>query len=63
MDFGLSATLLMNADNYPKSLVSIGIYWQKPFFNADGRRQLSQIIGIYPRFIHPKNSPKIIRVY
>ncbi|HYW21078.1 MAG TPA: hypothetical protein VE956_17610 [Nodularia sp. (in: cyanobacteria)] len=54
---------MMNADNYPKSLVSIGIYWQKPFFNADGRRQLSQIIGIYPRFIQPKNSPKIIGVY
>ncbi|WP_265338690.1 MULTISPECIES: hypothetical protein [unclassified Nodularia (in: cyanobacteria)] len=43
--------------------MSIGIYWQKPFENADGRRQLSQIIGNYPRFIHQKNSPKIIGMY
>ncbi|WP_414544937.1 hypothetical protein [Nostoc sp. CCY0012] len=34
----LDFELQMNADNYPKSLVSISLYWHEPFSNIDGRK-------------------------
>ncbi|MEA5515303.1 hypothetical protein [Nodularia sp. UHCC 0506] len=44
--------------------MTLGELWILNFgLQMNERRQLSQIIGIYLRFIHQKNSPKIIRVY